>query len=151
LNAAAPRSSLGIVLAVTLALAPAVGGASGERTAPGPVASAPAATPDGSPAAPQKPAAEPEDRGERARRIGIDLSSDAPFKLGADSMEIVPDERKVSDTVLLRGNVGSMEGRKLRFNQCTGQVEALCGVRLEIAPRVKAPDAVPAAPAEGRP
>jgi hypothetical protein len=171
---------------------------------------------------------------DKARRIGLDLSSDAPFRFKADSMDVVPDKRKLGDTLQLRGNVtitrgelkltcdrldavfpqgygqgspqkfiasgdvhvvngeselhcthaefegdsciatclsseacgsgkwpeqparyrsrtDSMEGRKLQFNQCTGQVTAVCGVRGQIAPRAKPPVAAPAAPAEEQP
>ncbi len=232
--AAAVRSVLGLALVgVALTLAPSFIGAS-EGRATGPAApSAATKAPRG--AAPAQADVAPSRGGdERARRIGLDLSSDEPFEFDADTMDVVPDERRVSDTVRLSGNVtvtrgelkltcdrldaffpegygqgppqkfiasgavhvvngeselyctqaefeadsciaiclssetcqsprwpeqparflsskDSMEGRKLQFDQCTGQVSAACGVRVQVVPRAKAPDAVPAAPAEKQP
>lgn len=234
MSVAIARLALGLALGMALAFSPSFIVASEERATSAAAPKGGAKAPEESSAA-TKAAVAPGARGdEKARRLGLDLSSDAPFEFDADTMDVVPDERKVSDTVRLSGNVtvtrgelkltcdrldaffpegygqgppqkfiasgavhllngeselycsraefegdsciatclgsepctsdrwpeqparyqsrkDSMEGRKLQFNQCTGQVSAGCGVRVQIAPRPKTPDAVPAAPAEKQP
>jgi hypothetical protein len=98
------RAALGFLLA--LALGSGAFGAPSEERATSQAAPIPEAkTPEGQTAPPESTR-----DAKKGLRLGPELSSDAPFVFDARSMQVIPDERRVSETLRLRGNVTVTQG-----------------------------------------